>query len=450
MVGRHIDPLNHIAYSFTADRRLEHWAVSYDNAIRALAHLCTGEVDKARRTLDYFINNHAIRRVGYILRDGRRLARPGWIVNIVDGAHRRPGHRGVEKTAHTGPNAYLGLAAAHLFTETREPRYLEFARERWSLLKDLQNETAGDPNFGGVRMGPLGPAGSEAQNLEEDARNPSYYEFYNGEHAADFRGLSLLMADVDPANRARYERAAELITVWDRVIWDQDRHLFYIGTTERRYKDNNIGRWVEPGVIPMTPLDTNALKISSYGIDGLEIFGAGTAEALRQAIEDQFRVKVSVNSHHAVGYDFVSHEDRARLVVYEERGPKGFTKVKVGRGREPLLSDEWSTWVALADLRMAADYLAKGETAKAEERIAAYRANACDSALSTAISTEAGDVAYPYAHPLPYALNKPVGFGWNTHHQPFALIGACARILGLSRFDPFLPRGGTFSTKIKV
>lgn len=451
LVRRHIDPLNHVAYSFTGDPRLQHWAVIYDNAIRALAHLRTGEPEKARRTIDYFIVNQAIRKTGYVLRAGKRVARPGWIVNIIDGAHRRPGHRGVERTAHTGPNAYLGIAAAHLYAETRVPRYLSFARERWELIQDLQNEIPGDPNHGGVRMGPLGAAQGTAQFLDEDPQNPSYYEFYNGEHAADFRSFSLLMAEVDPAGRARYRRAADLIESWDRKIWDPRRRLFFIGTTERGYHDANIDEWVAPGIIPMRPLDTNALKISSYGADGLEkAFGRGTAQALRQAIDDNFRVTVDVGGHEAIGYDFVTHEDRARLVVYEETGPRGFVKIRRGRGRGPLLSDEWSTWVALADLRLAADYQKAGNQGLARRHLAAYRANAVENALLTAIRTETGEVAYPYAHPLPYALNKPVGFGWNTHHKPFALIGTCARVLGLLRFDPFLPRGGAFATRVRV
>lgn len=450
LVGRHIDPRNHIAYSFTGDSRLRHWAVVYDNAIRALAHLRTGETAKARRTIDYFIGNDSIRKTGYVMRNGRRRARPGWIVNIVDGASTRAGGRGVELVAHTGPNAYLGIAAAHLYVATGASRYLRFARERWELLQELQNDRPGDPNYGGIRMGPLGGPNSRGQHLEEDPAKPTFYEFYNGEHAADFRSFSNLMAAVDPAGRGRYRGAADLVVHWDRVIWDARRRLFAIGTTERGYHDTNIGEWVNPGVIPMYPLDTNALKISSYGIEGLEAFGPDTADALRRSIDDNFRVDIPVGGRIARGYDFVTHEDRARLIFYEERGPRGRTKVNVGRGREPLLSDEWSTWVALADLRMAADHLKRGNRAAAERRLEAYRANALDNALMTAIETEDGDVAYPYAHPLPYALNKPVGFGWNTHHQPFALIGACARVLGLARFDPFLPRGGAFSTVIKI
>jgi hypothetical protein len=64
--------------------------------------------------------------------------------------------------------------------------------------------------------------------------------------------------------------------------------------------------------------------------------------------------------------------------------------------------------------------------------------------MNSARRTENG-LVYPYAHPLPYSLNKPVGFGWNTHHVPFALIGGMARLLGLVRFDPFLLDGGTYA-----
>lgn len=323
-VGRHINPRNHIAASFTGDSRLQNWAVIYDNAIRAMAHLCVGEMSKARRTVDYFINSKAIRR-------------NGWIMNIVHAATSRVGGWGLERTTHTGPNAYVGMAAAHLYTATREARYLAFARERWELIKTLQNEIPGDPNIGGVRMGPRATGPSVAQHLDEDRRNPTFYEFYNGEHAADFRGFSLLMAEVDPPRRARYRAAAALLVEWDKKIWDPRRRLFAIGTTEKRYYDANIGRWVNPGVIPMHPLDTNALKISSYGLDGLEAFGKGTGEALRRSIEENYRVTVSIGGVKVSGYDFVSHEDRARLIFYEERGAHGRTKVRLGRGRGPLL-----------------------------------------------------------------------------------------------------------------
>ena len=67
------------------------------------------------------------------------------------------------------------------------------------------------------------------------ARNPSFYEFYNGEHAADFKGFSDLMTKIDPVNSARYEQAAALIAVWDQKIYDPKKHLFFIGTTELTY-----------------------------------------------------------------------------------------------------------------------------------------------------------------------------------------------------------------------
>lgn len=457
MVNRYVHPETRIAYSFTGDPRLAGWAVVYDNAIRIMAHLRTGDTARGLAALDYFIRSTAIKKTGWIRKDGKLVARPGWVVNIIDAAEGRPGGRGIEHIAHVGPNAYLGIAAVHAFAATGDRKYLDFARSRWDLIRDLQNEDPQSANYGGVRMGPLGdPSNDREQKLDFKAENPSFYDFYNGEHAADFLGFSLLLAHADPERAASYRTAADLIKVWDHRIWDPSTGLFFIGTTEKRYFDANIAQWVEPGVIPMRPLDTSALKISAYGVDGLDKnFGSGAAERVRQGIEDNFKVSVPVanpagGTMMADGYDFVTHDDRARLVFYEERGVRGDQKVKIGVGRDPILSDEWSNWVSLADLRLSSDFLEKGDKRRAAIYLEAYRDNALINAMRTAIETADGTIAYPYAHPLPYALNKPVGFGWNTHHQPYALIGACARVLGFLRFDPFLPDGGKFALTAKL
>lgn len=447
-----LNPGTHLANSFTGDSRLRYWSVVYDNAMRIIAHAQIGQVDVARKAMDYFLENPGIRMTGYVVRDGRRIAVPGWIINIVDASEKRFGGRGVEHIAHVGPNAYLGLAAIHLYRRTNDPAYLAFARDRWKLLKTLQNEDPSDPNYGGIRMGPLGSSDNPyIQKLEFKKENPSFYHFYNGEHAADFKALSDLMAKIDPAGAVRYANASRLIEVWDRNIYDADKHLFYIGTTEKRYFDNNIGRWIEPGIIPMHPLDTSALKLSGYGVEGLEAFEPGAAEKIRQAIDENFRVTVTFNAgpggeeRTATGYDFVTHGDRASLIRWIEEGRFHDRKVDKGRGRAPILSDEWSTWVALADLRLSSDFAARGESEKAARFLERYRQNALVNGMKTAIELEPGRLAYPYAHPLPNSLNQPVGFGWNTHHAPYAVIAGVSRTLGMLRFDPFLLDGGPYA-----
>ncbi len=455
VIQSNINPETHLAYSFTGDKRLQYWSVVYDNCIRALVHLRTGRPDLAKAVIDYFIENTAVHKVGWVIKNEKLIRRSGWIVNIVDAAEGRWGGRGIEHIAHTGPNCYLGITAVHIFHETNDSKYLLFARKEWELIKDLQNENPEDPNYGGVRMGPLGnPQNPREQKLDFKIENPSFYEFYNGEHAADFKGFCDLMAEVDVEKKDRYVQASKLIEIWDHKIYDKNKHLFFIGTTEKRYFDPNIGQWVEPGVIPMIPLDTNALKLSAYGVDKLEQFEPHAAEKIRKAIDEHFRVNVDIDGPNGkpvkvAGYDFVCNEDRAKLIRFVELGKYGDRKVQQGLGRKPLLTDEWSNWVALADLRLADDFEKKGDQRKATMYLNSYYENAITNGLQTAIKVNEG-LAYPYCHPLQYSLNQPVGFGWNTHHKPYALIGGAARILGLLRFDPYRVNGGSRSLRANI
>ncbi len=455
VIEKNINPNTYLAYSFTGDRRLQYWSVSYDNAIRAMAHLRTGQSGLAKKVIDYFIDNTAVHKMGWVMKKGKVVKEPDWIINIVDASEDRTGGRGIEHLAHTGPNAYLGIASAHIYWYTKEQRYLKFARQQWEMLKTLQNEDPKDFNFGGIRMGPMGnPENPREQRLEFKVGNPSFYEFYNGEHAADFKGFSDLMTQIDPANHLRYEHASDLITVWDKKIYDPVKHLFFIGTTEKRYFDPNIAEWVNPGVIPMYPLDTTALKISVYGVDGLETFEKNGAQKIRQALDDKFKVTLQIpepdgKKIKVTGYDFVGVDDRPHVVRFVEMGAEGDVKVKKGVGRQPLLTDEWSNWVAFADLRLMNDFDAKGMHAKAAKYSNSYYDNALVNGIKTAYDVDGG-LAYPYAHPLQYSLNQPVGFGWNTHHVPYALIGGAARILGILRFDPFRVNGGNNSLSLKT
>ncbi len=452
-IYRNINPKTHLAYSHPGDRRLRYWSVIYDDAMRAILHMNTGDISMARKTIDYFIENRAIHKNGWVLKNGRKILREGWIVNIVDAAEGRPGGRGIEHIAHVGPNVYVGIASLHLYRMTGDKKYLQFARNRWELVKTLQNENPKDPNYGGIRMGPMGsPYNPQEQRLDFKRDNPSWFQFYNGEHAADFMAFCDLLYQVDKANADRYQKASDLIKVWDRKIYDRKNHLFFIGTTEVAYFEPNIGEWIEPGVVPIHPLDTTALKISAYGVDGLNKFEPQGAQLIRKAVDDHFKVTVSKKGKgnevsEISGYDFVTHSVRKKLILYIEEGKNEDIKVIKGRGREPLMSDEWSTWVALADLRLAQDYLSKGFVKKAEHVLSLYKENALINGFKGAYPVENDALAYPYAQSMPYALNKPVGFGWNTHHKPFAVIGGISRTLGALRFDSFQLNGGQFSLR---
>jgi hypothetical protein len=455
-VTRQVNPDTGMGYSFTGDRRLRYWGLVYDNSMRAMAHLQTGRVDLAEREINFLLRRPGIKQTGRILLHGVQIPSDGWLVNIVDASDGRYAGRGVEHMIHAGPNIYAGIASLHIYRATGKSIYLQFSRECWDRVADLQNRNRSSPNYGGIRMGPLPPEGEQSsQHLGFNKNNPCYYNFYNGEHAADFLAFSHLLARLDPSRAERYLDAAKLIEKWDHRIYDRSRHLFYIGTTEVAYREEATGEMVAPGVIRIIPLDTNALKISAYGVDGLETFEKNAAEKIRFAIDHHFRVQVPVKTQNGIkvmasGYDFIDDKNRKKLLLYIEGGPQNDQKIVKGVGRGPLLTDEWSNWVALADLRLSEDFEAKGDSKRAAYYRAKYYDNAVVEASKTGIDMGKEGIAYPYAHPLPYALNKPVGFGWNTHHEPYAMISGVARVLGFLRFDPFAVDGGPSAVHITV
>lgn len=444
-VFRNTNPETGLAYSQPGDERLTYWSVSYDNAIRILAHIQAGQIDRAKLAMDYFLTRSSIRH-------------DGWVINIVDGAENRPAGRGVEHIRHVGPNVYLGIAAATLFGATGDKKYLEFARERWRLVASLQNKVEGDPNYGGVSMGPVGHGSPGDQRFGYQDGAPSWADLYNTEHNADFAGFSRIMSEADPNSKRIYLEARHLVSLWAKTVYNPKTHLFFMGKTTMAYHDILTDKWMEPGIQSLHPLDSTALMISAFGYNGLDAMGLdpkpGVAERIRNAIDENFKVTVvytapSGRGVSVTGYDFLSHSERKTIAAYEERGERGDVPVLTGFGRKALLSDEWSSWVAFADLALAQDLTDRGEPERAQAYIGRYRENALVQGLRTAVQTDDGLLAYPYAHPIPYSLNKPVGFGWNTHHKPYALIGGLCRYLAAVSFDP-LRGGGAYAIKLPI
>jgi len=429
-----INPRTSLAPSHTGDARYSDWASSYDSAMRIMGHIKTGDLDQARRAMDYFLIHPSIRKNG------------GWIVNTIDAASENG--LAIESVAHTGTNAYLGIAALHLYEVTNDVKYLNFARERWALIKAIQNDKdPSDPNYGGVHMGPKGAEGSPLdQRVEFNPKFPSFYSFYNAEFAADFKALSDLLYIIDGSapDREKYRQASQLVGIWDKKIFDPATNLFFWGTTEEAYFDERVGFEQPVGLVRTHPLDATALKISAYGVAGLDrLLGQGKAVQIRKAIDDHFKVIVAVGAEggsriNVTGYDFMTREERSRLKV-----PGGAT------GRQSLLSDEWSTWVAFADLRFRDHFEQQGDRATAQAYENAYSDNARAQALRTAVRTPQG-LAYAYAQPIPYSYGKSAGFGWIIARGGFSIIGGIARSLGMLAADPYLPHFGKYAEQFAV
>jgi len=412
-----INPATGLAASHPGDPRTGNWSITYDNAQRIMEHIQTGDLDKARKAMDFYLTSRAIRKNGE------------WIVNAVDAATGQP----VESVCHSGPNLYLGLAAIHLYEVTRDVKYLNFARERWTLVAALQNQ-----NTGGVRMGPRGETDQPGdQHFSFDPKAPAYYSLYLTEHNTEFKALSDLLygADSVAPDRQKYQRASSLVGQWAKSVFDPETNLFYSGSTDVAFRDFEFGVQRPVGPIKSHPMDATGLMLSAFGPEGLDqLLGNGKAEDIRKALDDHFKVTVTHTPPEGQpvtvsGYDFMSGTERD------------------GR-RNPLLWDEGSTWAAFADLRFQDYFTRRGDTAKAAAYRAAFEDNARTQASKSAIRADGG-IAYAYALPVPYSYGKPTGWGLNIP-QGLSTIGGVARSMGMLASDPFLPRFGPYAQQVTV
>src|SRR4051812_22432662 len=64
---QNINPQTYVAYSFPEERRLPYWGVSYDNAIRIMAHVRAGQIEIAKKSMEFFMTQLSAQRDGWIM-----------------------------------------------------------------------------------------------------------------------------------------------------------------------------------------------------------------------------------------------------------------------------------------------------------------------------------------------------------------------------------------------
>lgn len=158
----HQNPRTGLVMSFEGDSNIANWAFTYDQSLAAQAYLYFTELERAKKTLDFFAKR-AKRREGLFFN--------AYYVN--DGSP-------VEYTIHSGPNIWLGIAMAHYTKKTKDTRYLHIAEE----IADIMMRWISQDSDGGLRGGPNVEWYSTEHNLDAYAFFEMLYKL-TGKHKYD-------------------------------------------------------------------------------------------------------------------------------------------------------------------------------------------------------------------------------------------------------------------------
>jgi len=133
---------------------------TYDQSLAVMAFMVSGEVKRARRILDFYMDQ---------IRE-KKLNHNGFI----NGYDATEGY-GIEYKVHSGPNAWIGMAALQYVRQTGQKQYLKIAEQAGDFLIEMM-----DPE-GGVKGGPEEKWYSTEHNLDAYAFFKQMYEYTGNE-----------------------------------------------------------------------------------------------------------------------------------------------------------------------------------------------------------------------------------------------------------------------------
>jgi len=347
MVNRDKD--SGLPFSHVGDERFQHWTITYDSAVVALAYSAAGKYAEAKKILDYYIGTPQVWRLGGIIEcyvAGKSLLGKDWSVR-------------------SGANIWMGIAGLNLYLNTGDQKYLEFAEKIADFALSLQNTDKQGGNFGGIALGPKGdPAYPADQYLGYDLEKPEFSRVYATEITIDSYALfhSLFQA----TGKTKYQLAAADCLHWLKSsAWNKFEHRF-----NRGYQDETVAT------------DVQSWGISALGVDGLNYIEPGAAERVVEFVEKNCLsespfVVPDKNTVMIRGVDFT---DKKRIVELK---------------RPPMISFEWTFQLINAYSRLANDYMQLGENKKAEIYLQ-KKEQLLKQLLAVAIS-DSGGLAFPYA-----------------------------------------------------
>ncbi|HAH19687.1 MAG: hypothetical protein A2Y00_01745 [Omnitrophica WOR_2 bacterium GWF2_43_52] len=374
-----------VPYSHVGDERFSRWTITYDSAVVALAYIAAGEIEDARKVIDFYNYKPQVWRLGGIIEAfvaGDDIQGEDWSVRL-------------------GANIWMGIASIHLYFNTKDQRYLDFAKNIAEFAIGLQCADNKSPLFGGIALGPPGDSAySGDQHIAYDLGKPSFDQIYSTEVCID--GYALFRNLHKATGEEKYATAANNCLQWLKSnAFNKMEHRF-----NRGYLDSIVAT------------DVQSWALSALGVELLDTFEEGLAENMAAFVEQKCLSEVT----------FVTGDNRKMTVTGVDFVDRNRAK---SLGREPLVSFEWSFQLANAYLRLERDFEQLGQVRKAKKyRI--KRQKLLKSLLPVAIKREGG-LSYPYAT----QGNAVVGHEYNTPKEgALSAIGAAYAILALKGFDP--------------
>lgn len=383
-LSAHRDQATALPYSHVGDPRFEHWTITYDAAVTALAYTAAGKTEAAGRILDFYLQTPQVWRLG------------GVIEAFVAG----PTFEGKDWSVRSGANLWLGIAAFRVYQATENSRYLQLAVKIADLAISLQNKNPGDPNFGGVPLGPAGdPAFANDQRLGHLPDGLAFETIFAAEVNIDAYALFSMLALA--TQEQKYFQARDAVFAWLKTVaYNQDLRRF-----NRGFGDETFAT------------DVHSWGISALGRDGLESIAPGLTGAIGERLEEGL-VEVPFEKPDGTSV-------RVRGVDFVDRTSAQALK------RNPMVSPEWTFQLANAWLRLEKDFRREGVIAAADG-YAQKHADLLAGIMPMAIKENDG-LAFPYAT----LADAPIGHEYSTPSEGnVSAIGAAYGILALQGYDP--------------
>ncbi|MBN3041098.1 MAG: PilZ domain-containing protein [Candidatus Omnitrophica bacterium] len=317
--------------SYEGDNSLERVCFTYDQALAAFVFLLKEDNSRAKKVLDFYLGR---------INMGQKIYNAYYAQGDV-----------FEYTVHSGPNAWIGLAALDYVKRTGEKKYLALADAAASLILSLQDSQ------GGIKGGPQ-------------------HNWYSTEHNLD--AFSFLRLYYELSKDKKYLEASDKIKNWIALNAYSKSGL----PVKRGKGDSTIAT------------DTYAWSVTALGPEllySLDMNPEAILEFARQNCEVKVKFKRDEGEITLQGFDFAKVKNSARGGV---------------------VSGEWTSQMILAYEVMADYYLDKDpDKSKAYLNKARFYFNELQKMIITSLS-RAGkeDPCLPYAS----KDFIDTGHGWRT------------------------------------
>lgn len=325
------DLLSGLVLSYEGDQNLKKMSFTYDQALAAIAFVIFNDKERAEKIFDFYL---------------KKIEKGEHIYN----AYYTQGDC-AEYVAHSGPNAWLGMAVLDYYKETKNSKYLPLAEKVYDFLMQMMDSE------GGIKGGPTVEWYATEHNLDAFAFFTSFYEITKND---------------------KYRVAAQKVKNWISKY----AYTSYGPPINRGKGDSTIATdtyaWSISafGVEELLTLNMNPDRILEFAVDNCEV----TTNFRRKEREIQIR-----------GFDFAKYRNCAR---------------------GGIVSCEWTAQMILS-FEMMADYYRLKDPDKSKEYLdkSVFYSNELQKMLITSpskIGTE--DPCLPYAS----SANVDTGHGWRT------------------------------------